>query len=69
MGTAAWLDLHPDDNFVRAAYIGFVERCGTPFQLQVALSTTADWLIARPKDVNVRVAYQGVLKRKRLGRQ
>ena len=62
--TSAWLSQHPDDNYVRAAYLGLVERKGTSGQVERVLKETSAWLSQHPDDDQVRAAYLGLVEQK-----
>ena len=61
---SAWLANHPDDHYVRTAYLGLAERKGTAEQVARTLAEASAWLANHPDDKEVRRAYLGLAERK-----
>jgi tetratricopeptide (TPR) repeat protein len=55
---------NPDDNSVRTAFLGLVERKGTTDQIENVLQETGKWLVQNPDDNSVRTAFLGLVERK-----
>jgi tetratricopeptide (TPR) repeat protein len=62
--TSVWLAEHSEDNYVRTAYLGLVERRGTDDQIKRVLQATGAWLGKNSDDTSVRTAYLGLVERK-----